>query len=258
MLKVFLRNGKIRHFRIPRGTFHTPKHLEKYLYHGILKDLEDRLRQIGVEVAPKFKRSINNTAEDEEEIPESKRAKRQTQPTETIEILDTNEAKDLLFLIERDEWNYAQALEVYLSHYKNEIKATSPNLNEHILRHFSTFKNYYNEIEKSRKVSFSKETAKELLDYAKNIRFIYNEDIMRFELLITDKRISHVQLTPQINYILGFEENISLYNAAIAKYACDLRGSISQLCVYLNSGLIESIIFGETFSNVLQIIAVKG
>jgi hypothetical protein len=104
----------------------------------------------------------------------------------------------------------------------------------------------------------TKETEENLLAYARAIRFVYNEHISRFEFVCTDDRISHVRLTPQIAYALGFEENIKIKNGNVARYAPDIRGAMSQLCVFMNHGVMESIIFGNSFSNLLQFVAVEG
>jgi hypothetical protein len=164
----------------------------------------------------------------------------------------------LVFLLERDTWVYSQALEEYSRIYKDQIKSSGMNLNDHIEKHFITFKTYYDAIEQGRKLPFSKKTGEEYIEFAKAIRFFYNEDIGRFEFLCPDERITHVQLTPQIAYVLGFEDGIDIKHGQMARYAPDIRGAMSQLCIYMDHGVMESIIFGNTFANLLQLVAVEG
>jgi hypothetical protein len=113
-------------------------------------------------------------------------------------------------------------------------------------------------VEEGLATPFSRQTATELLTYAKNIRIHFNESLGRFEVQLNDPNILEIELTEQILYVLGFEQNKRLKNGDHAKYAPDLRGSISHLCVYMNHGVAEEIIFGNTFSNLLQIVAVEG
>lgn len=260
--------------------------MEQSLYHNVIRELETRLKEANFSLKSIIKKSDEVEREKREEAPRYPQSWRSRDITRREELGPGEQTKEKekknkeinekniitptsiirneekvgqnIFLMERNEWVYVQSLEEYLRRYKNEIKATSPNLNEHINQHFDQFLEIFEAIEKSEKLEFSRESAEKLISAAKNVRFIFNEDLSRFELLITDQAISHVCLTNQIAYVLGFEEKIDIQNGQIAKYTPDLRGSISQICVYLNSGLIESIIFGNTFSNILQIIAVRG
>jgi hypothetical protein len=165
---------------------------------------------------------------------------------------------EIEFLRERDPWTYAQTLEEYLRQNNREIRATSSNLQEHIESHYNSFKIIFDDFERGNRLPLSDLTVEQLISFSKAIRFVYNENIARFELVCTDDRIDHVQLTPQLAYALGFEENLKMRHGQMAYYAPDLRGAMSQLCVYMNHGVMESIIFGNSFSNLLQMVAVEG
>uniref|UniRef100_A0A914IC83 Uncharacterized protein n=1 Tax=Globodera rostochiensis TaxID=31243 RepID=A0A914IC83_GLORO len=105
---------------------------------------------------------------------------------------------------------------------------------------------------------FSNAEKEELIALVKGFRFYYMEDIGRFMLKIFDNKISHITLTDQLAYVLGYEQEQQIINEDLAKYSVDLGGGVSHLCIYLNSGIIESMIFGNTFANLLQVIAVEG
>uniref|UniRef100_A0A914IB90 Uncharacterized protein n=1 Tax=Globodera rostochiensis TaxID=31243 RepID=A0A914IB90_GLORO len=83
-------------------------------------------------------------------------------------------------------------------------------------------------------------------------------ELPEFMLKIFDNKISHITLTDQLAYVLGYEQEQQILNEDLAKYSVDLGGGVSHLCIYLNSGIIESMIFGNTFANLLQVIAVEG
>lgn len=166
--------------------------------------------------------------------------------------------REITWLRNRNEWVYAQALQHYLIKYQKEIQRNSPNLHAHMEAHANEFKTLYRLVEEGLKTPQSKETAKELMNFAKAVKIEYNEAVGRFEVKLEDPNISHIVLTSQISYVLGFEEGRALKDGDVAKYAPDLRGSVSHLCVYINSGLAEDIIFGNTFTNLLQIVGVEG
>lgn len=166
--------------------------------------------------------------------------------------------QEIAWLRDRNEWTYAQTLQEYLLKYRNEVLITSPNLQNHINAHADEFRRLYRLVEEGVRTPFGKETATELKSFAKNIKLNYNEAVGRFEVKIGDKAVDRIELTPQISYVLGFEEGRAFKDGDMAKYAPDLRGSVSHLCVYMGSGAVEEIIFGHSLSNLLQIVAVEG
>ena len=283
-LAIQLKSGEIRHYKIPKGSYTSAKHLELSLYHGIIRDMERRIQESKTQGTrtSRFKRRVN---EHDDEAPihpsshrpttntkkaQSSQALPQNQPTPQPTQLIQNQSmetegmaeyqKELEYLEERDGWAYALALEIYLQRFRAVLTIESPNLNEHIGKNFSIFKQYYDQIEKGllHPHVMTRETEENLLAYARAIRFVYHEHIGRFEFICTDERISNVRLTPQIAYALGFEENIKIKNGMVARYAPDIRGAMSQLCVFMNHGVMESIIFGNSFANLLQLVAVEG
>ncbi|KAL3084407.1 hypothetical protein niasHS_008562 [Heterodera schachtii] len=104
----------------------------------------------------------------------------------------------------------------------------------------------------------TREEKEELIELVKGFRFYFTEQIGRFELKVFNGKISHITLTDQLAYVLGYEQEQEIRNEELAKYAVDLGGGVSHLCIYLNSGVIESMIVGNTFANLLQVIAVEG
>ncbi|KAL3116895.1 hypothetical protein niasHT_002558 [Heterodera trifolii] len=96
------------------------------------------------------------------------------------------------------------------------------------------------------------------MENIKGFRFYFADELGRFTLRIFSDKISHITLTDQLAYVLGYEQQQEIHNEDQAKYAVDLACGVSHLCIYLNSGIIESMIFGNSFANLLQVIAVEG
>lgn len=327
-ITVFLKNGDIRHFKVPKGSFNTAKHLDQSLYHGVVKEIENRIKEIGIDERTRAKRKAsqqepinafdltpkypvnwqqrtqqqqrggqipgqnqaqaagqsgpaqtqqqgqgtagqtspptpNNAQQqqNEDQTPAEQSAPVQppeSPPRKKAQMTSAEIQKEIAFLVERDPWTYGQALEEYLLQFRQQIKATDTNLNKHIERHFEHFQYYYEAVERGSRTRMTRARADEYMAIVKGFRFVYNEELARFELVITNDKISHVRLTPQICYVLGFDEGVDIRAGQIARYAVDLRGAMSQLCIYMNHGVMESIIFGNTFSNLLQIVAVEG
>jgi hypothetical protein len=83
---------------------------------------------------------------------------------------------------------------------------------------------------------------KEILDVAKSIQFHYLDDIGRFKLKLRDPFISNLILSPQLCYTLGYETGQTIWDGQVAKFSVDLHGGVSHLCIYLNNGLIVSLL----------------
>jgi hypothetical protein len=47
IITVHLKDGQIRHLKIPKGSYNSAKHLDASLYHGVIKDIEQRLKDAG-------------------------------------------------------------------------------------------------------------------------------------------------------------------------------------------------------------------
>lgn len=166
--------------------------------------------------------------------------------------------KEHLYLMERDHWIYAMAFEKFAELHKKFMSPTDPEFENYIERHFEHFRTIYDRAERAEYGTITKKLAERLLNFAKSVKFKYNEEIGRFELFITDKNISHVELSSQLSYILGYDQDIKLFHGHVAKFSPELKGSISSLCIYLNHDTTESIIFGENYTNLLQVVAVEG
>uniref|UniRef100_A0A1I8BXY5 Uncharacterized protein n=1 Tax=Meloidogyne hapla TaxID=6305 RepID=A0A1I8BXY5_MELHA len=90
-----------------------------------------------------------------------------------------------------------------------------------------------------------------------SIEFEYNIDFAKFRLIFTHLNIDHISLSPQLGYVLGFENTQNIKNKEIAKYGCDLRGGFSSFAVYAN-GLTENMIIGNSLSSLLRVVSVSG
>ena len=95
-----------------------------------------------------------------------------------------------------------ESTRIFLEVHKNRIKATSPHLNDYIEKNFISFKHHYDAVKEASALEMSEHTKNLLISLSKAVRFVFNEDINRFELMLTDSRISHVQLTPQLSYVI--------------------------------------------------------
>lgn len=90
-----------------------------------------------------------------------------------------------------------------------------------------------------------------------SINFEYNIDFARFRLLFNHENIDHISLSPQLGYVLGFENPQNIKNKEVAKYGSDLRGGFSSFAVYAN-GLTENMIIGNSLSSLLRVVSVSG
>uniref|UniRef100_A0A914HAJ6 Uncharacterized protein n=1 Tax=Globodera rostochiensis TaxID=31243 RepID=A0A914HAJ6_GLORO len=167
---------------------------------------------------------------------------------------------DVHYLHEKDEYHFSNAVDKYRIHHP-ELAWDLPEFNPsaQIQRNIAEFKGLFErEVYDENYGSKTREEKEELIALVKGFRFYYMEDIGRFMLKIFDNKISHITLTDQLAYVLGYEQEQQILNEDLAKYSVDLGGGVSHLCIYLNSGIIESMIFGNTFANLLQVIAVEG
>jgi hypothetical protein len=162
----------------------------------------------------------------------------------------------LHYLIDQDPFIFNKAGENYIKKYN---LGGWDNFLEHVSSRFNEFKQIYDhELYNDDYKNKSDSEKSEILNLARGILFHYDKEIGRFVLKISDQKISHVHLSKQIGFAIGYDEGQEIFNGQYAKYAVDLHGGVSHICVYINNGLIESMIFGNTFANLLQIIAVEG
>lgn len=83
----------------------------------------------------------------------------------------------------------------------------------------------------------------------------YLRDFERFKAVFTNPSIKHLSFSPQLGYVLGFQNLNAVRNNEIAKYGCDLRGGFSSFAVY-NNGLTENMIIGNSMSSILRVVSI--
>ncbi|KAI3419442.1 hypothetical protein GPALN_006686 [Globodera pallida] len=148
---------------------------------------------------------------------------------------------DVHYLHEKDEYHFANAADKYRLHHP-ELAWDLPEFNPsaHIQRNIAEFKGLFErEVYDENYGSKTREEKQELIALVKGFRFYYMEDIGRFMLKIFDNKISHITLTDQLAYVLGYEQEQQILNDDLAKYSVDLGGGVSHLCIYLNSGSLK-------------------
>ncbi|CAK5077644.1 unnamed protein product [Meloidogyne enterolobii] len=91
----------------------------------------------------------------------------------------------------------------------------------------------------------------------KSIKFQYNSNFGRFKIVFDHPSINYISLSPQLGYVLGFENPHFVQNNEIAKYGCDLKGGFSSFAVYAK-GLTENMIIGNSLSSLLRVVSVSG
>jgi hypothetical protein len=206
-MTIYLKNGGVRHLKIPRGNYQNAKQLEKGLHFGIIRELERQLDFIGLQQAednppkrlkrgadwheaPTHPQSRPAPVQGQgQKPPSSSKGKQQEQQQQASQQpsagqqLSRQEAdraaadlkeysQEIVWLRDRDEWVYALALQDYLIKYKAEVGLKSANLQEHLKAHADEFKSLYRTHEEGLRTPFSQETAAELLSVAKIQKFI--------------------------------------------------------------------------------------
>ncbi|KAL3071939.1 hypothetical protein niasHS_017232 [Heterodera schachtii] len=167
---------------------------------------------------------------------------------------------DVHYLHETDDYHFVNAVHKYrVRHSELPWEAPEFNPSAHIQQNIGEFRELFEqEVYDENYAVKTREEKEELIELVKGFRFYFTEQIGRFELKVFNGKISHITLTDQLAYVLGYEQEQEIRNEELAKYAVDLGGGVSHLCIYLNSGVIESMIVGNTFANLLQVIAVEG
>ncbi|KAL3078630.1 hypothetical protein niasHT_035113 [Heterodera trifolii] len=167
---------------------------------------------------------------------------------------------DVHYLHETDDYHFVNAVHKYrVRHSELPWEAPEFNPSAHIQQNIAEFRELFEqEVYDENYAVKTREEKEELIELVKGFRFYFTEQLGRFELKVFNGKISHITLTDQLAYVLGYEQEQEIRNEELAKYAVDLGGGVSHLCIYLNSGVIESMIVGNTFANLLQVIAVEG
>ncbi|KAL3094097.1 hypothetical protein niasHS_005513 [Heterodera schachtii] len=167
---------------------------------------------------------------------------------------------DVHYLHEKDDYHFVNAVHKYMVRHP-ELPWDSPEFNPsaNIQQNIAEFREIFeSEVFDENYALKTREEKNELIELVKGFRFYFADELGRFTLRIFSDKISHITLTDQLAYVLGYEQQQEIHNEDQAKYAVDLAGGVSHLCIYLNSGIIESMIFGNSFANLLQVIAVEG
>jgi len=97
----------------------------------------------------------------------------------------------------------------------------------------------------------------EISRYIDSILFSYDEDINKFKLEIDHNHIDNVSFSPQLGYVLGFDNPSLVKNGETAKYSSDLKAGINSFGVYLR-GVTENIICGNELVSLLRVVTVSG
>ncbi|KAL3111278.1 hypothetical protein niasHT_013320 [Heterodera trifolii] len=154
---------------------------------------------------------------------------------------------DVHYLHETDDYHFVNAVHKYrVRHSELPWEAPEFNPSAHIQQNIAEFRELFEqEVYDENYGVKTREEKEELIELVKGFRFYFAEQIGRFELKVFNGKISHITLTDQLAYVLGYEQEQEIRNEELAKYAVDLGGGVSHLCIYLNNGVIESMIVGN-------------
>ncbi|KAL3112396.1 hypothetical protein niasHT_016946 [Heterodera trifolii] len=249
----------------------------------VAKAEEERLakaeaERVALETKAEEERAVNETKKKQEEEKQSAELQRQqlaTRKQKELELLKEfrpwrggymrllhgkDPTPDVHYLHETDDYHFVNAVHKYrVRHSELPWEAPEFNPSAHIQQNIGEFRELFEqEVYDENYAVKTREEKEELIELVKGFRFYFTEQIGRFELKVFNGKISHITLTDQLAYVLGYEQEQEIRNEELAKYAVDLGGGVSHLCIYLNSGVIESMIVGNTFANLLQVIAVEG
>uniref|UniRef100_A0A914HSX3 Uncharacterized protein n=1 Tax=Globodera rostochiensis TaxID=31243 RepID=A0A914HSX3_GLORO len=89
------------------------------------------------------------------------------------------------------------------------------------------------------------------------VKIEYLDNVARFRVIFNERSISHLSFSPQLGYVLGFQDPQNVRGSEIAKYGCDLKGGFSSFAVY-SKGLTENMIIGNSLSSLLRVVSVSG
>jgi hypothetical protein len=87
------------------------------------------------------------------------------------------------------------------------------------------------------------------------VSFTYNRVYQRFYML-TIGAVSHVVISPQLAYTLGFHKQ-TIHRNELAKYMPDITGGLRQFLVYAPK-LVENSIIGDVTAPLLRVVNVTG
>jgi len=90
-----------------------------------------------------------------------------------------------------------------------------------------------------------------------SVEFQYHPKFDRFIVNLNDPDISHIELSEQLAYMLGFESRYNIHHNQMAKYKVDLRGGFSSFAVYAK-GLTANMIIGNSLSSLLRVVSISG
>ena len=87
-------------------------------------------------------------------------------------------------------------------------------------------------------------------------QFRFDPTKNRFSLYIDNGFVKQVELSEQLAYILGFDQQ-TITKTIQAKFMPDMRGGVSSFHVYA-PGLIEPMMIGDVCAPVLRIVTIRG
>jgi hypothetical protein len=90
-----------------------------------------------------------------------------------------------------------------------------------------------------------------------SVEIRYHSDFQRFQTFFNHPSIKQISFSPQLGYVLGFENPKAVKHKEIAKYGSDLKGGYSSFAIYAK-GLTENMIIGNTLSSLLRVVSVAG
>ncbi|KAL3085956.1 hypothetical protein niasHS_008998 [Heterodera schachtii] len=142
---------------------------------------------------------------------------------------------DVHYLHEKDDYHFVNAVHKYIVRHP-EVPWDSPEFNPsaNIQQNIAEFREIFErEVFDENYELKTREEKNELIELVKGFRFYFADELGRFTLRIFSDKISHITLTDQLAYVLGYEQQQEIHNDDQAKYAVDLAGGVSHLCIYL-------------------------
>src|SRR6266576_1441552 len=92
---------------------------------------------------------------------------------------------------------------------------------------------------------------------SQSIRLLYNPDTNKFMLQFDDRYIEYLSFSPQLAYLVGFQNGDRVENGEVAKYSMDIKGGIHSFGVYAKD-ITENIICGSELVSLLRVVTITG
>jgi hypothetical protein len=256
-LDIHLVNDQKLRVSIPTSAYSTAENLQNGLIPSISVEMEKYFK---IRNPPRSKREAKRVdpiepdrapePEDNEELPEYKSPTVQPPPS-----------KKKIRLLRTEEEQIAAATEPKaeaLSQQRHKPLPTPEGRLEHLISHIrgSPLRQGDDFIRESIHLPYNI-TNDMVRSYIKGLKLVHLKDINKFKFNIEHDHISHVSLSPQLGYLLGFSDPDRVERGMTAKYSADLKGGIDAFGVYVK-GLTENIICGGELVSLLRIVTVTG